>query len=559
MAVVSQEFGTAVSGASSVNVTWPAHATNDIGILVVESSAASLSAPSGWTLVGQALSLSGLLSSTNVYWRRAASSSESSVNTGFPTGADHMVAQIYTFRGCVTTGTPILASATATRGTGTTTWSAPSITTTTANEFVVWCAGRDNDNSSTTAFGTPTNANLISPIEVAEAGTISGNGGGFTVGYGVKATAGATGTTTGTVTSSAGASVTFSLAEQPTLDTTVGTFALSGVTTGLLKSSILNNTLSTFNLVGNNLILSPSVNLDATVGSFVLSGITTGLLKSSKLDTTVSTFILSGITTGLLKSSKLDTTVSTFILAGNNLILSPTVALNTTVGAFNLTGNSVDLTYTPAAGLELVCQLGSFTWTRISSILTQQLILNNTAGSFAVDGLPLNQQRLFLLNGNTESFLVDGKFISLLLGKNLNTTTGTFLLNGINLDSAFTYAIIGNSRSFLIGFKPADVANNFQLISSTGTYTLTGISSDAVKNYPIVALPQSYLVGTTGIDYFSTRRLEALNAPFVMTLQSNGDFFWYQTTQTIPIIKPRLTNRNQWILGRATHMGRRGL
>jgi hypothetical protein len=536
MAVVSQAFGTAVSGTASVNVSWPTHTTNDIGILVIESSANSLSAPSGWTLVGQALSLSGLLSSTNVYWRRAASSSESSVNTGFPSGADHMVARIHTFRGCVTTGTPILTSATATRGTGTTTWSAPSITTTTANEFVVWCAGRDND-SSLAQFGNPVNANLISPDEIAEAGTISGNGGGFTVGYGVKATAGATGTTTGTVTSSAGASVTFSLAEQPTLDTTVGAFNLSGTTTGLLRSNILNNTLSTFNLVGNNLTLSPSVNLDVTVGAFNLSGTTTELLKSNKIDATV----------------------STFIFTGNNLILSPTVALNTTVGAFNLTGNSVDLTYTPAAGLELICQLGTFTWTGISSILIQQLILNNTAGSFAVNGLPLNQQRLFLLNGNTESFLVDGKFISLSLGKNLNTTTGTFVLNGINLDSTFTYAIIGSTRSFLIGFNPADVAKNFQLVSSTGTYTLTGISSDAVKNYPIVALPQSYLVGTTGIDYFSTRRLEASTAPFVMTLQSNGDFFWYQTTQTIPIIKPRLTNRNQWILGRATHMGRRGL
>jgi hypothetical protein len=492
MAVVSQAFGTALSGTASVSVFWPAHATNDIGILVLESATATWTAPSGWTLV---TSSDAVTTELNIYWKRAASSAEAAVATGFPVGADHVVARIYTFRGCVTTSSPILTTATSTKIVASTSWSAPSITTTTANEFVVYGVSRDNDNSSTISFNPPTNANLVSPTEIAEAGTISGNGGGFVLGYGVKATAGATGTTTGTVTSSANASITFSLAELTVfqLDTTVGTFALSGTTTGLLKSSILNNTLSIFTFTGNN------------------------------------------------------------------LILSPTVALDTTVGAFNLTGNSVDLTYTPAAGLELVCQLGSFTWTGISSILTQQLILNNTAGSFAVNGLPLNQQRLFLLNGNTESFLVDGKFISLSLGKNLNTTTGTFLLNGINLNSAFTYAIIGSTRSFLIGFKPADVAKNFQLISSTGTYTLTGISSNAVKNYPIVALPQSYLVGTTGIDYFSTRRLEASTAPFVMTLQSNGDFFWYQTTQTIPIIKPRLTNRNQWILGRATHMGRRGL
>lgn len=235
-----------------------------------------------------------------------------------------------------------------------------------------------------------------------------------------------------------------------------------------------------------------------------------------ELITTVGEFALSGTTTGLLKSNILDNTSGSFTFTGNNLILSPTVALDTTVGAFNLTGNNVDLTYTPAnVPLELLCQLGSFTWTGISNILGKQVVLDNT--------------------------------------------TGIFTLNGISSSAFVTYAIIGNAGVFLIGFKPADVAKNFQLVSSTGIYTLTGISSDAVKNYPIVALPQSYLVGATGLDYFSTRKLEALRAPFVMTLQSNGDFFWYQTTQTIPIIKPRLTNRNQWILGRATHMGRRGL
>lgn len=449
MAVTYQAFATGNSGTASVNVSWPTHVANDIGILVLESISAPWTAPSGWTLVDTSDASN---TEINIYWKRAASSSEPAVATGFPTVANHVVARIHTFRGCVATGSPILTTATSTKPGASTSWSAPSITTTTANEFVVYGVSRDNDSASITAFSAPTNANLVSPTEIIESGSISGNGGGFVLGYGIKATPGATGTTTGTVTISGNASITFSLAAATVseLDVIVGEFALSGTTTGLLKSNILDNTL----------------------GSFTFTG--------------------------------------------NNLILSPTVALDTTVGAFNLTGNNVDLTYTPAnVPLELLCQLGSFTWTGISNILGKQVVLDNT--------------------------------------------TGIFTLNGISSSAFVTYAIIGNAGVFLIGFKPADVAKNFQLVSSTGIYTLTGISSDAVKNYPIVALPQSYLVGATGLDYFSTRRLEALRAPFVMTLQSNGDFFWYQTTQTIPIIKPRLTNRNQWILGRATHMGRRGL
>lgn len=212
----------------------------------------------------------------------------------------------------------------------------------------------------------------------------------------------------------------------------------------------------------------------------------------------------------------LDVTVGNFILTGTTTELLKNNKLDVIVNTFVLAGINVNLTYIPVSEtLELMCEPGIFTWTGISSILGKQIVLNNT--------------------------------------------TGTFLLTGIDLSFAFTYAIIGSNRSFLIGFNPANVAKNFQLISSTGTYTLSSISSDAVKNYPIVALPQSYVVGTTDLNYFSTRRLETLNAPFVMTLQSNGDFFWYRTTQTIPVIKPLLTNRNQWILGRATHMGRRGL
>jgi hypothetical protein len=492
-------FQAAGTTASTVTVSWPTHLTDDVGILVVESDVGTAFAtPTGWTAVN-GTTTAGVTGTTGtqlgVWWQRATSSSMGAAVVSLPTGGDHLLAAIYTFRGCVTSGSPVNASGSASKTVGSTSYSSPSITTTAANCLVLYCVTRGNDSASTAAFTVGTNANLTSISEIDEVGSTIGNGGGFVIGAGTKAVAGATGATTGTVTSSSNASVSLAL-EPKTL---------------------------------------------------------------SELICTQNSFTLAGTSTLLQAAFKLNNTLQTYLLGSSSLILSPTVALDTTVGVFNLTGNSVDLTYTSAAGLELICQLGSFTWTGISSILTQQLILNSTAGSFAVDGLSLNQQRLFLLNGNTESFLVDEKFISLSLGKNLNTTTGTFLLNGINLDSAFTYAIIGSKGSFLIRFNPADVAKNFQLVSSTGTYTLTGISSDAVKNYPIVALPQSYLVGTTGIDYFSTRRLEASTAPFVMTLQSNGDFFWYQTTQTIPIIKPRLTNRNQWILGRATHMGRRGL
>lgn len=458
MAVVFQaSSGTAAGSTFSQTLIWPTHVANDVALLVIETSGASttLNPPAGWAAVPSTPVIdvaTAVGSKLHVWWKRAASSSEANVATG--ASGDHIVARLFTFRGCVTTGNPWDVTTTETKTTASIVATVPALTTTVDDTLITMVVGRPDDSSSTTHFGVPVNVNLTSLQEIGESGTTLGNGGGFVVSTGIKVVAGNTGT------------------------------------------SILTKTAS-------------------TTDTYVVLALKAPIAATYELITTVGAFALSGITTGLLKSSILNNTLYSFVFTGNNLILSPIVALDVTVGVFSLTGNNVDLTYTPAVGLELVCQLGLFTWAGISNTLTQQLVLNNTAGFFAV--------------------------------------------NGINLDSAFTYAIIGNTRSFLIGFNPADVAKNFQLVSSTGTYTLTGISSDAVKNYPIVALPQSYLVGTEDLNYFSTRRLEILNAPFVMTLQSNGDFFWYRTTQTIPVVKPLLTNRNQWILGRSTHMGRRGL
>ena len=324
MAVTYQFVGTAVAGTSSVNVPWPTgHVANDIGILVVESCSLSLSAPSGWTLVAGALSTSGLVSSTYVFWRRAASSAESPPATGFPAGADHMVARMFTFRGCVTTGTPVLTSATATRGSATTTWSAPSITTTTANEFVVWCAGRDND-SGTAQFGNPVNANLISPTEIAEAGTTSGNGGGFTVGYGIKATAGATGTTTGTVTSSAGASVTFSLQSAPTsfnLTADKGTYSFTGNAATLARAAVLASSSGNFTETGNAAGLNRGFGLASSTGAFNEDGNNAALVVARLVTGSTGVFLFTGNAATFTK-----TTASKTLLAD--------------VGAFTSTGNA---------------------------------------------------------------------------------------------------------------------------------------------------------------------------------------------------------------------------
>jgi hypothetical protein len=80
------------------------------------------------------------------------------------------------------------------------TW--PSIETLAHNSRVVYIASRPDDSSSTSVFTFFTNASLTETAAAGEAGTVSGNGGGFALFVGTKATPGSTGTATANLSAS---------------------------------------------------------------------------------------------------------------------------------------------------------------------------------------------------------------------------------------------------------------------------------------------------------------------------------------------------------------------
>lgn len=95
---IFQAIGTRVLDGGAVS--WPAHDSGDIGILVVTSTGWQATTPSGWTLLdfGQNSMSSGL----SVFWRRATSSSE----TAPVVDAGTSDSVIYTVRGTVASGLP---------------------------------------------------------------------------------------------------------------------------------------------------------------------------------------------------------------------------------------------------------------------------------------------------------------------------------------------------------------------------------------------------------------------------------------------------------------------
>ena len=213
-APVFQAAGTAVSGTGAVTPAWPAHAVGDIALLFVESTggqAATLSTPAGFAAVANSPQATGAGTAgtrLTVFWARATSTTMASPTVADP--GDHVYAQILTYRGVIATGNPWDVAGGNVKAAASTTVTVTSVTTTEANTRIVQAVARDND-STAAAFSAITNANLTGIAERSDAGTASGNGGGFGVWDGVMATAGATGNTTATVTSSINAFLTIAL------------------------------------------------------------------------------------------------------------------------------------------------------------------------------------------------------------------------------------------------------------------------------------------------------------------------------------------------------------
>jgi hypothetical protein len=213
------DAGASVANTATSNISWPTrHQAGDIGIMVIEASGDdSTVTPSGWAhLTGSPVVdvADSTGSKLMVLWRRATNDIQPSVTV--PDPGDHHVARIFVFRGVRQDVAPGRAYATDTKPVASTSITWPAITTLAPNSLVLCIASRPNDAFETSFFSAFTNANLSATAEAGEAGTTTGNGGGFVLNYGTRAAMGNIGTSTGTTTISLTNAV-MTLALEPSL------------------------------------------------------------------------------------------------------------------------------------------------------------------------------------------------------------------------------------------------------------------------------------------------------------------------------------------------------
>ncbi len=200
-----QAAGAAVGSNGVITPTWPAHITDDVALLIVETTGgqpATLSTAAGFLPVPGSPQTTGSTttgSQLTVFWARATSSAMAAPTVADP--GDHVYAQIITYRNVLRTGNPWDVTGGGVKALASTmvaVTSVPSLTTSVADTLIVQAVSRDDD-SSAAEFSAITNASLTAISKRSDGGTTQGNGGGFAVWDGSAPTAGVIGATTANI------------------------------------------------------------------------------------------------------------------------------------------------------------------------------------------------------------------------------------------------------------------------------------------------------------------------------------------------------------------------
>jgi len=202
-APVFQAAGSVAADTSNVSPVWPPHQAGDIALLFIESRGeepATLGTPAGFAPVPNSPQSTGTGNTgtrLTVYWARATSAAMAAPTVTDP--GDHVVAQILTYRGVVETGNPWDVTGGGVQTPAATGIIVTGVTTTVPDTLVVVAVAHGIDGNSTARFSGWANTNLSSIVERVDLGRNNGDGGGFGIIDGVKATAGPTGNTTATL------------------------------------------------------------------------------------------------------------------------------------------------------------------------------------------------------------------------------------------------------------------------------------------------------------------------------------------------------------------------
>lgn len=200
MAIAVRAVGTVASGTGAISPGLPAGTVYaDLLVMFLETANGAAISAAGWTQApGSPQDEATDLTRLTVLWRWAEGTSPATTTSD---SGNHQIGRIIGFSGCAPWDnvSPFSATAGSTSSTSSTSATVPGVTTSVANQLLIYAIGITRDISSTAEFSGWTNAALTSVTEQIDNATTSGTGGGIGVATGFLASPGAAGNMTATL------------------------------------------------------------------------------------------------------------------------------------------------------------------------------------------------------------------------------------------------------------------------------------------------------------------------------------------------------------------------
>ena len=284
------------------------------------------------------------------------------------------------------------------------------------------------------------------------------------------------------------------------LKTTVGTFALGGNNAILLYKRLVKTTTGTYAIAGSE-ILKQGRLVKTTAGAFTLSGSNAIMARGYPLKTTVGGFTLSGSNAYLLRSYRTWVTTGTFTLSGQNAILKWAHKTFVVTGAYVWAGNDAQLVKGGGGPTSYVLQIttGSFVWSGSNAYLRYYRKTFTTVGAFTWTGnnsVILAARKTFTTAG---TYTLTGNNALLREGRLIKTTTGAITFTGNNailvfirkiLSGAGVYTWTGNN----VTLTYTSIAPTYQLLVSKGIFILAGKDVIFYKFGNLPTIERTYIV-----------------------------------------------------------------
>jgi hypothetical protein len=258
------------------------------------------------------------------------------------------------------------------------------------------------------------------------------------------------------------------------LDTTPGSYALTGSSATTLYDRLVDTTAGSYSLTGSSATTLYDRLVDTTAGSYSLTGSSATTLYDRLVDTTAGSYTLTGV------SATLDVVAA--------------LTLDTTPGSYTLTGSSATLEY--VAALELDTTPGSYTLTGSSATTLYNRLVDTTAGSYSLTGSSATALYGRLIDTTAGSYTLTGSSATTLYNRLVDTTPGIYSLTGspaeLIASAGVSVNVTGVSGTGNVGTVSVAISINALVtgiagISSIGAVTVSVTSNPDVNVTGVVA------------------------------------------------------------------------